>query len=100
MFISINESDRYEKAAIRYLAESGAYLKNPSRRNQELKLANMLTSRGQGFIVESAEKLLLILKQIKKKIENGTDIKSVIDSTDMDNMSKEILFEIFGGKKC
>ena len=60
----------------------------------------MLTSRGQGFIVESAEKLLLILKQIKKKIENGTDIKSVIDSTDMDNMSKEILFEIFGGKKC
>ena len=83
---------------IRYIAKNNAYLKNPSRRNQELKSANMLTSRGQGYIVESAENLMPILKEIKAKIENGTDIRSVLASVDLDSISKEILFEIIGGK--
>ncbi|MBD5396083.1 MAG: class I SAM-dependent methyltransferase [Lachnospiraceae bacterium] len=100
IFININESNRYENVAIRYLAKNVAYLKNPSRRNQELKLANMLTSRGQGYIVESTEKLLFILRGIKEKVENGIDIKNVLESIDMDNLSKKILFEIFGGVRC
>ena len=58
----------------------------------------MLTSRGQGYIVESAENLMPILKEIKAKIENGTDIRSVLASVDLDSISKEILFEIIGGK--
>lgn len=98
IFIDITENARYEKAAIRYIAKNNAYLKNPSRRNQELKSANMLTSRGQGYIVESAENLMPILKEIKAKIENGTDIRSVLASVDLDSISKEILFEIIGGK--
>lgn len=100
IFININDSNGYEDVSIRYLTKNGEYLKNPSRRNQELKLANMLTSRGQGYIVKSEEKLLFILKEIKEKVENGKDIRSVLDSIDMDNLSKKILFEIFGGKKC
>lgn len=100
IFVSMNENIRHENVTIRYLTENGAYLRNPSRRNQELKLANMLTSRGQGYIIESAENLLFILKEIKEKVENGIDIRSVLDSINMDNLSKEILFEILGGKKC
>lgn len=100
IFVSINESNRHENVAIRFLSDNGAYLRNPSRRNQELKVANMLTSRGQGYIIESAENLLIILKEIKEKVENGMDIRIVLDSINMDNLSKEILFEILGGKKC
>lgn len=100
IFVSMNGSNRHENVTIRYLTENGPYLRNPSRRNQELKLANMLTSRGQGYIIESAENLLFILKEIKEKIENGIDIRRVLDSINMDNLSKEILFEILGGKRC
>lgn len=100
IFININNSNRTENVAIRYLTENDSYLRNPSRRNKELKLANMLTSRGQGYIVESAEKLWYILKEIKEKVENGTDITKTVDSINIDNLSKEILYEIFGGKKC
>lgn len=100
IFIKIDESNKCKNVTIRYLTENGAYLRNPSRRNQELKLANMLTSRGQGYIVESAEYLLFMLKEIKEQVENGTDIRRVLDSINMDYLSKEMLFEILGGKKC
>ncbi len=103
IFISIKQKDREDRGGnvtIRYIAEEGAYLKNPSRRNQELSLANMLTSRGQGYVVESPEKLLLILKEIKEKVEQGADLGSAIDSVVMDRLSKKILFEIWGGKIC
>lgn len=100
IFIDINEKARGENVKIRYIAEDRAYLKNPSRRNQELSLVNMLTSRGQGYVVESPEKLLLILKEITEKVEEGADIRGMIDSAIMDQLSKKILLEILGGKIC
>ena len=100
IFIDINSAKRSESVSIRYLTGKEAYLKSPSKRNQELKIANMLTSRGQGYIVGSAKELLFILKKIKEMVENGIDIRSVLDSINIDNLSKTILVEIFGGKKC
>lgn len=100
IFIDTKEKNRGENVAIRYITEDGAYLKNPSRRNQELNLANMLTSRGQGYVVESPKKLLFILKEVKEKAEKGADMGTVIDAVIMDCLSKKILFEILGGKIC
>lgn len=100
IFIDLNETSVHEKVTIRYLSERGAYLKNPSKRNQELQAANMLTSRGQGYIAESTEKLLLILNNIKEKIENGADIRETLNFVKIDSLSKKIIFEILGGEKC
>lgn len=100
IFLNVKEGNGCENITIRYITENGACLKSPSRRNQERNLANMLTSRGQGYMVESAEKLLAVLKEIKGKAERGDDIRSIMDSVDMDHPSKKILFEILGGKVC
>lgn len=100
IFISVHESDKEKDVSIRYLPSNTSYLKNPSKRNIELEMVNMLTSRGQGFIVNSSEKLLSILKRLKIQMEKGIDINIVLDSLDIDDLSKKILYDILKGETC
>lgn len=94
LFINTNKNNEYENVSIRYLSDNSSYLSSPSKRNMQLQLVNMLTSRGQGYIVYAAEKLIPILNEIKKNIENGENIKMALDLVCIDNLSKQILFEM------
>lgn len=100
VFIDINVNDECEKVEIRYGSENGSYLNSPSKRNQELQLVNMLTSRGQGYIVKCADKLLVILKVLKEELEKGIDLREILCSIDMDDVSKKILYDMLGEKIC
>lgn len=100
IFINGRDISQKEELKIRYLSDKGAYLKNPSKRNQEIQLANMLTSRGQGYIVYSPEKLIVLLKKIKWEIESGVALKQVIETVRMDEISRKILFEILESGLC
>lgn len=100
IFINDRDVQKNGEMKIRYLSDEGAYLKNPSKRNQEIHLANMLTSRGQGYIVYSPEKIIVILKEIKQKIENGMALKQVIEDVEIDETSKKILYEILESELC
>ena len=100
IFINDRDVQKNGEIKIRYLSDEGAYLKNPSKRNQEIHLANMLTSRGQGYIVYSPEKVIVILKGIKQKIENGMVLKQVIEDVEIDKTSKKILYEILESELC
>lgn len=94
LFINTKKNNEYEEISIRYLSDKSPYLNSPSKRNIQLQLVNMLTSRGHGYIVHATKKFIYILYKIKKNIENGKDVKMVFDLVDIDNLSKQILFEM------
>ncbi len=85
---------------IRRLSENKNYLENPSRRNQERQLANILTSRGHGYIVDSTEKFIEFLYRLKTEEKKGRRIKDILDSKALNSESKKILMEIFRGILC
>lgn len=88
-FIHMKKSDAvYENwQPLISLVGQSAYLDSPSRRNPQLKIANLRSSRGHGLFVSDPDRFLQIVNDFKSKCTNLT-FESAINTLDIDDESK------------
>lgn len=69
------------------------FLKNPSRRNIQLKEVNLLSSKGHGLRISDPIRFLNLLEQLHVTT-NSSNLYNSICSLDIDEASKQILIEL------
>ena len=90
-FLDVGRSFANEANLISSVNEN-LMLKNPSKRNNELLRANLLSSNGHGLVVSNPQRFLKIIAVI----QNMSDPTSEIAQLDIDETSKNILKRIMG----
>lgn len=89
-FIHMKKSDAVHENVqpLISLVGQSAYLDSPSRRNPQLKAANLRSSRGHGLFVSDPGRFLKIVNDLKSNCANLT-FESAIDALDIDDESKQ-----------
>lgn len=72
------------------LVGKSAYLDSPSRRNKQLKQANLQSSRGHGFFVADPAKFMEIIDELKNKC-TSLPFETAVDELQIDEESKRII---------
>lgn len=73
------------------------FLKNPSKRNSEFNLVNLLSSRGHGLYIAKPHVFFEVVHEIQSKMGKYPNSK-IIQDLDIDEESKHIFYQLMGEK--
>ena len=90
-----DNSGNSEQPLINTFGDS-VFLKSPSKRNPELKTANVISSEGHGFIITNTKKFVSIMDEIQfLAVENKTkEIQTVFEKYSVDFRSRIVIIDL------
>ncbi len=76
--------------------QGSRFLKSPSKRNPQFNEVNLLSSRGHGLCVSDPVKFMSLISKLRCKDRKPYSYHKTIASFDIDQSSKELLYDLSG----